>query len=150
MLEYREKIFSIEYAIADIDNNGHLDKHDFECMALRMTLIEGKGDFNYNRYQENLHIMLSLWEEIADLADFDKVHYNTHCFREQNIFLSWHDLNLALVSRFPEFFGLSSDSCNSISSTVIIVISLTFKAIYSLRQFTAIAISSSRNAVLVS
>ncbi|KAM0736728.1 Sarcoplasmic calcium-binding protein 1 [Formica fusca] len=56
----------------DIDNNGFLDKHDFECMALRMTLIEGKGEFNYNRYQENLHIMLSLWEEIANLADFDK------------------------------------------------------------------------------
>ncbi|XP_011312285.1 sarcoplasmic calcium-binding protein 1 [Fopius arisanus] len=37
-----------------------------------MTLIEGKGDFNYNRYQENLHIMLSLWEEIAELADFNK------------------------------------------------------------------------------
>lgn len=43
-------------------------------MALKMTLIEGKGDFNYNRYQENLHIMLSLWEEIAELADFNKVH----------------------------------------------------------------------------
>jgi len=42
-------------------------------MALRMTLIEGKGEFNCNRYQENLHIMLSLWEEITDLADFDKV-----------------------------------------------------------------------------
>jgi hypothetical protein len=42
-------------------------------MALRMTLMEGKGDFNHNRYQENLHITLSLWEEIADLADFDKV-----------------------------------------------------------------------------
>ncbi|XP_011054772.1 PREDICTED: sarcoplasmic calcium-binding protein 1 isoform X4 [Acromyrmex echinatior] len=56
----------------DIDNNGYLDKHDFECMALRMTIIEGKGEFNYSRYQENLHIMLSLWDEIADLADFDK------------------------------------------------------------------------------
>lgn len=50
-----------------------MDQHDFECMALKMTLIEGKGDFNYNRYQENLHIMLSLWEEIAELADFNKV-----------------------------------------------------------------------------
>lgn len=55
-----------------IDNNGILEKHDFECMALKMTLIEGKGEFNYNRYQENLHIMLSLWEEIAELADFNK------------------------------------------------------------------------------
>ncbi|XP_018345050.1 PREDICTED: sarcoplasmic calcium-binding protein 1 isoform X3 [Trachymyrmex septentrionalis] len=58
--------------IGNIDNNGYLDKHDFECMALRMTIIEGKGEFNYSRYQENLHIMLSLWDEIADLADFDK------------------------------------------------------------------------------
>lgn len=57
----------------DIDNNGVLNQHDFECMALKMTLMEGKGDFNYNRYQENLHIMLSLWEEIAELADFNKV-----------------------------------------------------------------------------
>lgn len=64
---------NILYINADIDNNGYLDKHDFECMALRMTLLEGKGEFNYNRYQENLHIMLSLWEEIANLADFDKV-----------------------------------------------------------------------------
>ncbi|XP_076547946.1 sarcoplasmic calcium-binding protein 1 isoform X2 [Osmia lignaria lignaria] len=41
-------------------------------MALKMTLIEGKGEFSYSRYQENLHIMLSLWEEIAELADFNK------------------------------------------------------------------------------
>lgn len=62
---------------ADIDNNGYLDKHDFECMGLRMTLIEGKGEFNHSRYQENLHIVLSLWEEIANLADFDKVCHKT-------------------------------------------------------------------------
>lgn len=72
--QFKESAFSEEHLItADIDNNGYLDKHDFECMALRMTLLEGKGEFNYNRYQENLHIMLSLWEEIANLADFDKV-----------------------------------------------------------------------------
>ncbi|KAF3425841.1 hypothetical protein E2986_12960 [Frieseomelitta varia] len=58
--------------LRDIDNNGILEKHDFECMALKMTLIEGKGEFSYGRYQENLHIMLSLWEEIAELADFNK------------------------------------------------------------------------------
>ncbi|EFN76827.1 Sarcoplasmic calcium-binding protein 1 [Harpegnathos saltator] len=68
----RKEIIKIERANTDIDNNGQLDKHDFECMALRMTLMEGKGDFNSNRFQENQHIMLSLWEEIADLADFDK------------------------------------------------------------------------------
>lgn len=47
-------------------------------MALKMTLIEGKGEFSYGRYQENLHIMLSLWEEIAELADFNKVR-STKC-----------------------------------------------------------------------
>lgn len=52
-----------------------MEKHDFECMALKMTLIEGKGEFSYGRYQENLHIMLSLWEEIAELADFNKVRF---------------------------------------------------------------------------
>lgn len=66
-------------------------------MALRMTLIEGKGEFNYNRYQENLHIMLSLWEEIADLADFDKV-----CSRDivstTDGHFSWHDLDLSCTS----------------------------------------------------
>ncbi|XP_032685101.1 sarcoplasmic calcium-binding protein 1 [Odontomachus brunneus] len=67
-----KRVFFIVKYLYDIDNNGELDKHDFECMALRMTVIEGKGEFNSNRYQENLHIMLSLWEEIADLADFDK------------------------------------------------------------------------------
>ncbi|XP_043265266.1 sarcoplasmic calcium-binding protein 1 isoform X2 [Colletes latitarsis] len=49
-----------------------VERHDFECMALKMTLIEGKGEFSYSRYQENLHIMLSLWDEIAELADFNK------------------------------------------------------------------------------
>lgn len=59
----------------DTDNNGMVEKHDFECMALKMTLIEGKGEFSYNRYHENLHIMLSLWDEIAELADFNKVNF---------------------------------------------------------------------------
>ena len=45
-----------------------------------MTLIEGRGEFHYNRYQENLHIMLSLWEEIAELADFNKVKVNKDRF----------------------------------------------------------------------
>lgn len=48
-------------------------------MALKMTLIEGKGEFSYGRYQENLHIMLSLWEEIAELADFNKVNLTLSC-----------------------------------------------------------------------
>ncbi|CAN8017090.1 unnamed protein product, partial [Ixodes persulcatus] len=57
----------------DIDNNGYLDSHDFECLALRQTVVEGKGEFARDRHERNLDIMLGLWNEIADLADFNKV-----------------------------------------------------------------------------
>merc|ERR1712024_415811 len=30
----------------DIDDNGALDKNDFECLAVRNTVIEGKGEWN--------------------------------------------------------------------------------------------------------
>lgn len=57
----------------DIDSNGYLDERDFFCLALRATIIEGKGQFSQARLQEYQHVMLSLWEEIAELADFNKV-----------------------------------------------------------------------------
>jgi len=56
----------------DIDNNGSLDKNDFECLAVRNTVIEGKGAWDEAKYKENSEIMAKLWNEIADLADFDK------------------------------------------------------------------------------
>ncbi|XP_077294410.1 sarcoplasmic calcium-binding protein 1 isoform X2 [Arctopsyche grandis] len=56
----------------DIDNNGYLDAHDFECLAVRACVLEGKGDCSSARLAKYQHIMLSLWEEIAQLADFDK------------------------------------------------------------------------------
>ncbi|XP_071526115.1 sarcoplasmic calcium-binding protein 1 isoform X3 [Panulirus ornatus] len=56
----------------DIDNNGFLDKNDFECLALRNTLIEGRGDFKADAYANNQKIMSNLWNEIAELADFNK------------------------------------------------------------------------------
>jgi hypothetical protein len=59
--------------ISDTDNNGYLDERDFACLALRATIIEGKGEFSFSRLQEYQHIMLGLWEEIAELADFNKV-----------------------------------------------------------------------------
>lgn len=59
--------------VSDIDNNGYLDAHDFQCLALRTCVLEGKGDCSSSRLQKYQHIMLSLWEEIAQLADFDKV-----------------------------------------------------------------------------
>merc|ERR1711981_87936 len=56
----------------DIDNNGSLDKNDFECLAVRNTVIEGKGAWDEAKSKENSEIMAKLWNEIADLADFDK------------------------------------------------------------------------------
>ncbi|EAA12855.3 sarcoplasmic calcium-binding protein 1 [Anopheles arabiensis] len=56
----------------DIDNNGFLDNNDFQCMALRATVIEGKGEINPARLNEYKFIMKSLWDEISALADFDK------------------------------------------------------------------------------
>jgi len=63
--------FVINY-LYDIDSNGYLDERDFACLALRATIIEGKGEYSFSRLQEYQHIMLSLWEEIAELADFNK------------------------------------------------------------------------------
>ncbi|XP_041981885.1 sarcoplasmic calcium-binding protein 1 [Aricia agestis] len=56
----------------DIDNNGQLDSHDFKCLALRSCVLEGKGDCSPARLQKFQHIMTSLWEELSELADFNK------------------------------------------------------------------------------
>ncbi|XP_044758393.1 sarcoplasmic calcium-binding protein 1 isoform X1 [Coccinella septempunctata] len=63
--------FVIKY-LYDVDNNGYLDERDFACLALRATIVDGKGEFSHSRLQEYQHIMMSLWEEIAELADFNK------------------------------------------------------------------------------
>jgi len=56
----------------DIDNNGLLDKNDFECLAVRVTLIEARGEFPAEKFAENKKVMANLWNELAELADFDK------------------------------------------------------------------------------
>merc|ERR1712117_81497 len=56
----------------DIDGNGSLDKNDFECLAVRNTVIEGKGDWNEATFKKNQEVMANLWNEIAELADFNK------------------------------------------------------------------------------
>merc|ERR1712198_31353 len=63
--------FIVRY-MYDIDNNGFLDKNDFECLAVRNTVIETKGKWCENVYKKNQEIMANLWNEIADLADFNK------------------------------------------------------------------------------
>jgi len=63
--------FIVRY-MYDIDNNGFLDKNDFECLAVRNTVIETKGKWCENVFKKNQEIMANLWNEIADLADFNK------------------------------------------------------------------------------
>merc|ERR1711931_600492 len=63
--------FIVRY-MYDIDNNGFLDKNDFECLAVRNTIIEGRGDFPPEAFAANQTITRNLWNEIAELADFNK------------------------------------------------------------------------------
>uniref|UniRef100_U5EL01 EF-hand domain-containing protein n=1 Tax=Corethrella appendiculata TaxID=1370023 RepID=U5EL01_9DIPT len=56
----------------DIDNNGSLDNNDFACMALRATVVEGKGKVTPENLASYKKVMDNLWKEISDLADFDK------------------------------------------------------------------------------
>lgn len=76
------------FLFADIDNNGFLDQNDFECMALRACIIEGKGDCTPAKLSEYQHIMRSLWDEISDLADFDKVRNKVKRVRELNYYFT--------------------------------------------------------------
>merc|ERR1712113_1362401 len=46
--------------------------NDFECLAVRNTVIEGKGEWNEATFKKNQEVMANLWNEIAELADFNK------------------------------------------------------------------------------
>jgi len=63
--------FIVRY-MYDIDNNGVLDKSDFDCLAVKNTLMEGKGAWCPDRYEKNKAGMGNLWDQIAEIADFDK------------------------------------------------------------------------------
>ena len=63
----------------DIDNNGFLDKNDFECLAVRNTIIESKGKWDDAKFAKNKEVMANLWNEIAELADFNKVQIDRDC-----------------------------------------------------------------------
>lgn len=61
----------------DIDNNGVLDENDFQCMAVRACVVEGKGDCSAARLADYKKLMQNLWVEISDIADDDKVGWRT-------------------------------------------------------------------------
>ena len=33
----------------DLDNNGMLTRQDFECLAVKFTVMEGRGEWNQKR-----------------------------------------------------------------------------------------------------
>ncbi|KAK2702985.1 sarcoplasmic calcium-binding protein 1-like isoform X1 [Artemia franciscana] len=63
--------FIVRY-IYDVDNNGFLDKNDFESMAFRSTVLEGKGTLEATRQKTNTKLYMDLWDKIAELCDFDR------------------------------------------------------------------------------
>merc|ERR1712007_100641 len=63
--------FIVRY-MYDYDGNGVLDKNDFECLAVRNTIMEGKGSWNQEKYAKNKEVMTNLWNQISEIADFDK------------------------------------------------------------------------------
>lgn len=88
----------------DIDNNGYLDKNDFECLALRNTLIEGRGDFKADAYANNQKIMSNLWNEIAELADFNKVKFRVANLGMREV-RGWFRLKRSWSSSLPPLRG---------------------------------------------
>ena len=40
--------FLVRY-MYDLDNNGYLNKNDFDCLAVKFTIMEGKGEWNKKR-----------------------------------------------------------------------------------------------------
>lgn len=56
----------------DTDNNGYLDVNDFDSLALRITILEGKGKYNPEAHEGNKKVMHDLWSEMAELADYNK------------------------------------------------------------------------------
>ena len=56
----------------DYDGNGVLDQNDFECLAVRNTILEGKGSWCPEKYEKNKQVMINLWQQICEIADFDK------------------------------------------------------------------------------
>ena len=41
--------FLVRY-MYDLDNNGFLNKNDFDCLAVKFTVMEGRGAWNEKRY----------------------------------------------------------------------------------------------------
>jgi len=63
--------FLVRY-MYDLDNNGHLNARDFECLAVKFTILEGRGQWNKASFNRFSKIMTNLWNEISDTADLNR------------------------------------------------------------------------------
>ncbi|XP_076361677.1 sarcoplasmic calcium-binding protein-like [Tachypleus tridentatus] len=70
--EWSNRVHFIVTYMYDTDNNGYLDVCDFECLALKYAIQECKGAYNKEVHEKKKQIMINLWNEIADMADFNK------------------------------------------------------------------------------
>ena len=46
----------------DYDGNGILDQNDFECLAVRNTIMEGKGDWDPIKWEFQRFVFFVLME----------------------------------------------------------------------------------------
>ena len=84
--------FLVRY-MYDLDGNGYLNKNDFDCLAVKFTVMEGRGEWSDKRWRFTSHlffmqckisdnklfsfsrysmIMSDLWDQIAEIADLNK------------------------------------------------------------------------------
>jgi len=57
----------------DLDNNGYMNKNDFDCLAVKFTVMEGRGHWNDKSFTRYSMIMSDLWDQISEIADLNKV-----------------------------------------------------------------------------
>jgi len=63
--------FLVRY-MYDLDGNGYLNKNDFDCLAVKFTVMEGRGEWSDKSFSRYSMIMSDLWDQIAEIADLNK------------------------------------------------------------------------------
>ena len=48
----------------DLDNNGYMNKNDFDCLAVKFTVMEGRGQWNDKRFPLEHGSIFSGYENI--------------------------------------------------------------------------------------
>merc|ERR1711962_186704 len=94
--------FIVRY-MYDVDNNGVLDKDDFVCLAVKNTLMEGKGAWNPDSFARNQKVMNNLWNQLARVNP-------TRIFQRPSSSLSRHSLEPLMLTVMDQSDWRSSDT----------------------------------------